>query len=79
MYRGWAGHLSDKMEVCAIQAPGREEAVKKKVFGRIQELYPDIWRNAGLGIYEMEFIYHPPGSLHSGRKLVRIIDKRQNP
>lgn len=59
-----------------LKAPEEMESVKKKIFARVQELYPDIWSNAGLGIFEMEFVRHAPGSLRSGRKLVRIIDKR---
>jgi phenylacetate-CoA ligase len=59
-----------------LKAPGQEERIKKTVSARIQELYPDMQRNAGLGIYEMEFAYHSPGTLRNGRKLVHIIDRR---
>lgn len=37
-YRGWADHLSDKMEVCGIQLPGREERVDDCPYGRLNPL-----------------------------------------
>jgi phenylacetate-CoA ligase len=60
-----------------LKDPGARERVKQQIFSSIQALYPDIARNARLGIYETEFVYHAPGNLRNGnRKLVHIVDKR---
>jgi phenylacetate-CoA ligase len=59
-----------------IKDASLKERVKDKVISSIKTLYPDMSRNALLGIYEMEFAYHSPGTVRSGRKLIHIVDKR---
>jgi phenylacetate-CoA ligase len=52
------------------------EAIKENVFTNMRSRYPDLWKNLSLGIFETEFVYHAPGTLRTGRKLLRLVDKR---
>jgi len=54
------------------------DAVKAKVFANIKALYPDMWKNVEMAIFETDFVYHTAGTLRGGRKLLRVVDKRYN-
>lgn len=54
------------------------DAVKAKVFANIKALYPDMWKNMEMAIFETNFVYHTAGTLRGGRKLLRVVDKRYN-
>ncbi len=54
-----------------------KDTVKEKVFSNIRLRYPDLWKNMSIGIFDTEFVYHPPKTLRSGnRKMLRMVDKR---
>jgi phenylacetate-CoA ligase len=50
--------------------------LKAEIFSNIQTQYPDMWKNMSLGIFSVDFKYHPPLTLRAARKLVRLLDKR---
>jgi medium-chain acyl-[acyl-carrier-protein] hydrolase len=56
-YRNWAAGLSDKLEVCAVQPPGREERVDDCPHARLDTLVQTIadqlrpWRSAPFVLY----------------------------
>lgn len=51
-------------------------AIREDVFANMKTRYPDLWKNLSLGIFEIEFVYHKPGEVRTGRKLLRLVDKR---
>ncbi len=54
-----------------------KESIKERVFSNIRSFYPDLWKNYLLGIFEIDFVYHEPGSIRvNNRKLIRLVDKR---
>ncbi len=55
---------------------GAQKILEDKILENIQELYPDLWKNYRLGIFKINFIYHPFGTLRAQRKMVRVLDKR---
>ncbi len=56
-----------------------KKAVQNKIIENIQSLYPDLWKNYCLGIFQIGFVYNTPASLRNGRKLIRVLDKRNEP
>ena len=40
------------------------------------ELYPDLMKNLGIGIFEMRLVVHPPQTVRTARKLKRMVDRR---
>ncbi|MDD5136835.1 MAG: hypothetical protein PHN63_05775, partial [Candidatus Omnitrophica bacterium] len=70
--------LKEVMELnLELKDGASKDNVKENILTNIKELYPDIWKNYSISIFEMEFIYHPAGSLRAGaRKLIRLADKR---
>jgi len=52
------------------------ESIRENVFANMRSRYPDLWKNLSMGIFATEFVYHTPGTLRTGRKLLRIVDKR---
>lgn len=51
--------------------------LKDKVFNRMKERFPDLWKNYNLGIFDIDFVIHSPGELRkNSRKLRRLIDER---
>jgi hypothetical protein len=67
------------MEIHLESARQDKEAVEAQLHQQISQQYPDIMKNLALGIFEMKLFLHPPGSLRSGRKLKRLIDRRYVP
>ena len=55
---------------------GAAEKVKERIFEGMKKKYPDLWKNLGLGIFETDFVFKAPGSIRTGRKLIRLVDKR---
>lgn len=51
-------------------------AIREDIGAKIKARFPDIWKNFVLGIFEMDFVYHAPGTLREKRKLVRLMDER---
>ncbi len=40
------------------------------------DLYPDLMKNLGIGIFEMRLVVHPPQTVRTARKLKRMVDRR---
>lgn len=55
----------------------RSKDVENTIFSHMQIRYPDLWKNYSIGIFQISFVYHNPQSIRIGRKLIRVIDKRQ--
>jgi phenylacetate-CoA ligase len=51
-------------------------ALFEQIKSRAANLYPDLMKNLALGIFEMRLRTHAPGSIRTGRKLKRMIDRR---
>ncbi|GAB3441158.1 thioesterase II family protein [Actinophytocola sediminis] len=41
-FAGWAGHLPDEVEVCAVRLPGREARLLQRPYQQIGDLVPDL-------------------------------------
>lgn len=69
--------IKEVMEYHVEVRPGADKnGLKAKVFANIRERYPDLWKNMEMAIFDTEFVHHEPGKLRTGRKLLRIIDRR---
>lgn len=72
--------IKEVMEFNLEQKKGaRPELIKDAVYAGIRRRYPDLWKNLSLGIFDTEFVYHAPGSVRTGRKLLRLLDRRYLP
>ena len=49
-----------------------EEAVRRN----LQARYPEVWANHLCGMYQLAFVYLPPGSAAARRKARRLVDER---
>lgn len=56
-----------------------EAALLAAIQAEMSQQYPDVMKNLALGIFEMRLQIHAPGTLRSGRKLRRLIDRRHVP
>ncbi len=52
------------------------ERVKADLVQRVKERLPDSWRNYQLKLFEFGFAFSLPGTLRTGRKLLRLVDER---
>jgi phenylacetate-CoA ligase len=52
------------------------EALETEIHRAATDLYPDLMKNLGLGIFEMRLVIHPPQKIRNGRKLRRLVDRR---
>jgi len=52
------------------------EILETEIHRSATDLYPDLMKNLGLGIFEMRLAVHPPQSIRNGRKLKRLVDCR---
>ncbi|MBN2453184.1 MAG: phenylacetate--CoA ligase family protein [Candidatus Omnitrophica bacterium] len=72
--------LNDIKEVMEFNLELKEgrsaEDVKRKIFSNIKSHYPDLWKNMEIAIFETSFVYHKPGEVRTGRKLLRLVDRR---
>jgi phenylacetate-CoA ligase len=53
-----------------------EEAVFAEIKNSATDQYPDLMKNLALGIFQMRLCVHLPGTIRTGRKLKRMIDRR---
>jgi len=53
----------------------RERAVQE-VLGTLQRTRPDAWLVYCQRLLDLELVFFPPGTLRSGRKLLRLVDER---
>jgi phenylacetate-CoA ligase len=69
--------IKEVMEFHLEARGGRSgDAIKEDIFSGIRSLYPDLWKNLSIGVFEADFVYHEPGRVRTGRKLLRLVDKR---
>ncbi|MBU1895119.1 MAG: AMP-binding protein [Candidatus Omnitrophica bacterium] len=53
-----------------------QEKIETQTFENIKTKYPDLWKNLSFKTFDTDFVYHTPNTLRNGRKLIRLIDKR---
>jgi len=51
--------------------------VESRVRSNLRERFADFWRNHEMKLYELEVAAYARGTLRGGRKLQRVVDKRQ--
>ena len=69
--------IKEVMEFHLEARGGRSgDAIKEDIFSGIRSLYHDLWKNLSIGVFEADFVYHEPGRVRTGRKLLRLVDKR---
>lgn len=72
--------LSDIKEIMEFNLELKEgydrDSVKNNIFSNIKLRYPDLWKNMEIAIFDTAFVYHKPGEVRTGRKLLRVVDKR---
>ncbi len=39
--------------------------------------FGDFWKNCEMGLYDLNYVFDPPGTLRQGRKLLRLVDRRK--
>jgi phenylacetate-CoA ligase len=67
------------MELNVESTAPDEESLMAAIQDQMTHQYPDLMKNLALGIFEMRLKVHAPGTLRSGRKLRRLIDRRHVP
>ena len=50
--------------------------LQQEIFDRANHHFPDLMKNFALGTFQMKVTPYPPGSLRTGRKLRRMVDRR---
>lgn len=53
------------------------DAVRQKFFKEFELELSDAWKQYQMGLFKIDFLLKPKGSLRQGRKLVRLIDRRK--
>jgi phenylacetate-CoA ligase len=53
------------------------EKIKQRVLEAIQEQHKLAWQAYAQGLADVEFVFHPRGTLRKGRKLLRLVDERR--
>lgn len=53
------------------------DAIEKQILRLIQEEHPSAWQAYLQKLADIEFIFHPKGTLRKGRKLLRLVDERK--
>ena len=71
-----AGHL-DRITLTAEGDSAAEEELRKKILSQFSEVLPEAWRNSQKGFFEIGAQIVPKNALRTGRKLLRIVDKRK--
>ncbi len=51
--------------------------LREEVFSRIQKNLKDAWRCYEVGLFYIDLQVHPKGTLRTGRKLTRLVDRRK--
>ncbi len=54
-----------------------ESSFKEEVFSKMKKEIADGWRNYEMGFFGLGLKIHPRGTLRTGRKLIRLVDKRK--
>jgi phenylacetate-CoA ligase len=67
------------LEIHVETTRGDDVALFEQIKQSATDLYPDLMKNLALGIFEMRLQVHAPGSIRTGRKLKRMVDKRHGP
>jgi phenylacetate-CoA ligase len=52
------------------------EEIEAEIHRSATQLYPDLTKNLGIGIFDMRLVVHSPGTLRISRKLKRMVDRR---
>lgn len=70
--------IKEVMQFNMEARPGAStDGLRKNILDNIRARAPDLWKNYSIGIFEMDFAWHEPGTLRAGRhKILRIVDKR---
>lgn len=69
--------IKEVMEFNLELRPGASaDAVRDEVFAHMKDRYPDLWKNYAIAIFEIAFVYHAPGAVRVGHKLIRLVDER---
>ncbi len=71
-----SGHL-DRMIVTAEAEAISATALREKILTQFALVMPDVWKNFKNGFFEIDAQVVPKNSLRTGRKLLRIVDKRK--
>ncbi len=62
-----------------LEPVGRKpEQIETDVFNSIRVKYPDLYKNYSIGIFRIDYKYHPARSIRTARKLMRVVDARYN-
>jgi phenylacetate-CoA ligase len=66
-----------EIHVECLDGTRAESAVREQIFSGLKREIGEGWRNYEKGFLELEVKIHPRGALRTGRKLPRIVDRRQ--
>ncbi|MGN6728076.1 MAG: phenylacetate--CoA ligase family protein [Tepidisphaeraceae bacterium] len=69
-------HIREVLEIHVETLRSDHENVRAEIFAQATHQYPDLMKNLALGIFEMNVVFHEPGTIRTGRKLKRLIDLR---
>src|SRR5882724_3648023 len=50
-----------------------KSGIESQIERRLQNDFPDFWKNRIMGLYDLGFAYSQPGSLRTARKLLRLV------
>jgi len=51
--------------------------LERVVLRHLRERFPDFWKNYEMNLYDLHLTISPPGALRKGRKLRRVVDRRE--
>jgi len=68
--------VREVMEINVETTRCDEETIFEQIKQSASDLYPDLMKNLALGIFQMRLRTRPPGTIRSGRKLKRLVDRR---
>ncbi len=71
-----SGHL-DRITMRVEADNISKEALREKILSRFSLAMPDVWKNFHKGFFQIDAEVVPKNSLRTGRKLLRIVDKRK--
>ncbi len=73
-----AGHAADDRNdsACVNLTPDAQTQIREDIHAQATLQYPDFMKNLALGIFGLRITLHPAGTLRTGRKLKRLVDKR---
>lgn len=56
----------------------RQDEIKRQIFDVIQKEHRLAWEAYMQKLADVEFVFHPKGTLRKGRKLLRLVDERRS-